>query len=218
MFALLKTKSKAVKGMRAVFVDSTKATFVPNAVTVRAQCKLFAESSLAKSQVPLIMAASPIRNRDVEKLGEDGARHYLEAWLAERGMPFDPNGLHQFAGRDTFNMVYLHPPAPDATSAIIIEAKGGGGSLGTRMSKTTYDQVKQGTLEYMDTIIALMAGNNARDRQKQKQKKDVGVALATLRDKLEGGVIYMAVRTRYDKPSKTAKEPTLISIVTSETK
>lgn len=141
-------------------------------------------------------------NQDVERLGEAGAIYKLQEHLAHNGVTYDDDNLYIFDGANAFNMVYFDPAPPNATTAIILEAKGGDSTLGERWDIVQQNRVKQGTAAYADTIIKVMKNSSDSDRRL------VGLELA----KLQGGkkVGYVGVQTKYDKKAGLVSEPVII--------
>lgn len=138
----------------------------------------------------LNVVANPHRtNHDVELLGEAGAVWQLQAALAKMGVDYDDDNLYKFDGANAFNMVYFDPAPPHATTAIILEAKGGNSVLGERWDSLKLNRVKQGTVAYAQTIIGAMV--NSADARRAA----IGAELAKLAGTKKVG--YIGVQTKY---------------------
>jgi hypothetical protein len=147
-----------------------------------------------------LFASSPISTTDSEALGEQGAIAYLQATLEQQNVEYDDSCLHIFAGAHAFNLVYFDKPLPNATKAIILEAKGGNSGCGTRQSATGAT-VTQGTIAYAKDVIGAMKQSSASDRS------TVGTALSTLANANNGSISYVGVRTKYNKSAQSVYDP-----------
>ncbi len=156
-----------------------------------------------------IMNASAGTNVNVisEELGEAGAVYTLQEMLKSLGLNYTDTNLIVFNGANTFNMVYFDKPPPKATRAVIIEAKGGNSQLGTRQDPFTGATVSQGTEEYMDVIIKILASH------KDPTKSAVGKQLQKLASAANEDVLYLGVQTKYDKKNQVVFLPVCIFTV-----
>jgi hypothetical protein len=148
-----------------------------------------------------IINSAPVSTTDSEALGEMGAIYYLQSELGLQSVVYDDNALNIFAGAHAFNMVYFDAPPPNATRAIIIEAKGGNSQCGSRKDPLTGAKVTQGSDAYADVIIRSMSASKAPDRRK------VGMELAKLQGKNPPQIAYIGVRTKYDMQKQEVYDP-----------
>ena len=205
------TEPKAQAKTQLTRTQSQKAftTFVstgfPAATTTQTACIWGADEDEEDPAVAL-MNAKPGTNVNVisEELGEAGAVFTLQDLLRKQGLEYDDDNLHVFNGANTFNMVYFDKTVSLATRAVIIEAKGGNSGLGTRQDPLTGATVKQGTPEYVDVIVNILAGH------KNAKKQNVGQKLKALIANGQGDVLYVGVQTKYDKNKQIVYDPVFI--------
>lgn len=148
-----------------------------------------------------LFSTSPIDTQNSEAIGEVGALHFLKQLLRAQNIPFNEDCLETFNGKNAFNMVYFDAEPPNATRAIIIEAKGGDSTLGSRMDFAGQQVVEQSSKEYADTIIQVMSHSPDPDRQR------VGDQLGKLFDKQPPQILYLGVATKYNKPKQVVHNP-----------
>ena len=174
-----------------------------------------------KKAAATLFKTSPIATKASEAMGEAGALHVLMQVLAAQKLPFEESQLFVFEGANSFNMVYLNAAPPKATAAIVIEAKGGSSTLGTRKSATSKRRVKQGTRAYAETIVHVMAKTKAKGKV-HDDRRDVAKNLRrianTRKAAAAGGpltaasskTLYVGVATKYDKKAKVVHNLVII--------
>ena len=118
--------------------------------------------------------------------------------LAKSSIPFNPKGLTTFEGPHVFDVVYTHPPTKPEM-VVVIEAKGGTASCGTRDDPLNPGKkVKQGTPEYLKGVSHLMANSSHKDPKERKRRRDVGKAIQNnIGNNKKPKVIYHGVRGGY---------------------
>ena len=161
----------------------------------------FSSDQRAVAEATKMFSTSPVATRASEDMGEAGAVYLLKQTLAAQGIPFDPKLLKRFDGANAFNLVYFDAEPLMATMAIILEAKGGSSTLGTRLNAAKTNPVTQGTAAYANTVINVMSKSKATDR------KLVGKQLMALQGATPPKILYAGVATKYDKSKKLVHNP-----------
>ncbi len=181
----------------------------------------FGSTPAQVAQAAALFSGPSIPTQVSEAVGEMGALHVLKETLAARGQAFDPSLLHVFAGANSFNMVYFDAKPPNATSAIILEAKGGSSTLGSRNNIARNGRVRQGTPAYANTLIQVMSQTKAKGA-KGDERRAVGKQLRRIQNNrkaamaaqpgtpVESKILYAGVATKYDKSRKLVHDPVLI--------
>lgn len=182
------------------FVQSNFSTVSPG--TPVCACA-FGSSQSEVNAATALFATSPIATQNSETVGEAGALHFLKQTLSAQGIPYDPNNLFTFSGANAFNMVYFDAAPPNATKAIIVEAKGGNSALGSRKGANGVGRVKQGTRPYVNAVTQAMQLSPSADRQLVGNQLDALKANTAT----SPNILYMGVATKYDKSKKSVHNP-----------
>ena len=180
------------------FVGSNFSTVAPGVpVCACAFGTARSEGKVAKE----LFATTPVATKASEAIGEAGALHYLKQTLAAQGIKFDKKNLFVFNGANAFNMVYFDAAPPNATKAIVLEAKGGSSTLGSRLNYPRSAPVKQSTKAYANTITQVMIDSP------DDKRADVGLQLKKLQNGTPPKILYAGVATKYDKSAKKVHNP-----------
>ena len=135
-------------------------------------------------------------NQLSEAYGSACAKRYLR-WLVGRNIPDEE--IIEFSGRNTVNLTYIDR---ELKIVFIVEAKGGGSGKGTRTSRSG-EEVKQGTLDYLEDVARAMS-RTKRDLRRREFGKTIKDAIK------KGQVVYIGVRGSYassETPDSEIPEP-----------